>query len=305
MTQEELKLKELATTDKVEVADVTIDYIDDNIVMIDNVKLLTKPNSTRVNMNFIGFCSKGKVQMELNGKPILFDENHIIICPPNTTFGNIMISPDFDFKAMFLSDRILMNFLREKMQVWTELLYIHKMHVIPVSKDDQTLLYHFDTMLNLEIHAQQDNPYRIEVIQSILRGAILSLCGALEIKMLAKPVQIEIQKADPNISSAQNIFQQFISIINKTPKKHRSVDYYAGLLYITPKYLSYVCKKQSGKTANEWIQEHVMEDIRYYLKQTNYSIKQICSILGFPNSSFFGKYVKDHFGMTPVQLRRQ
>ena len=62
-------------------------------------------------------------------------------------------------------------------------------------------------------------------------------------------------------------------------------------------------KKNSGKTANEWITEHVMEDIRYNLKQTDYSNKQICDMLGFPNTSFFGKYVKDHFGMTPMQVR--
>ena len=46
-----------------------------------------------------------------------------------------------------------------------------------------------------------------------------------------------------------------------------------------------------------------MEDIRYNLKQTDYSNKQICDMLGFPNTSFFGKYVKDHFGMTPMQVR--
>ena len=87
--------------------------------------------------------------------------------------------------------------------------------------------------------------------------------------------------------------------------KHRTVEWYATELCITPKYLSSICKKQSGKTANEWITEHVLEDIRYYLKQTDYSIKQICDLLGFPNTSFFGKYVKDHFGMTPMEFRVQ
>jgi AraC-like DNA-binding protein len=74
-------------------------------------------------------------------------------------------------------------------------------------------------------------------------------------------------------------------------------------LCISPKYLTAVCKKNSGKTANEWITEQVLEDIRYYLKQTDLSIKQICDQLGFPNPSFFGKYVKDHFGMTPLKFR--
>ena len=49
----------------------------------------------------------------------------------------------------------------------------------------------------------------------------------------------------------------------------------------------------------------MLEDIRDYLKSTDHSIKEICNILGFPNTSFFGKYVKAHFGLTPVQFRQK
>jgi AraC-like DNA-binding protein len=94
-------------------------------------------------------------------------------------------------------------------------------------------------------------------------------------------------------------------LLHSNDIKRRTVEAYASKLYISPKYLTAVCKKNSGKTANEWITEQVLEDIRYYLKQTDFSIKQICNRLGFPNTSFFGKYVKDHFGMTPMQLRGQ
>ena len=87
--------------------------------------------------------------------------------------------------------------------------------------------------------------------------------------------------------------------------KHRTVEAYASELCISSKYLTAICKKQSGKTANDWIREQVLEDIRYYLLQSDLSIKQICDRLGFPNPSFFCKFVKDHFGMTPLQFRQQ
>ena len=78
---------------------------------------------------------------------------------------------------------------------------------------------------------------------------------------------------------------------------------YASELCVSAKYLSTICKRQSGKTAGEWITEHVMEDVRYYLKQTDMSIKQVSATLGFANSSFFGRYVRHHSGLTPMQLR--
>ena len=74
-------------------------------------------------------------------------------------------------------------------------------------------------------------------------------------------------------------------------------------LYVSPKYLSAICKAESGKTANQWITEYTLEDIRYQLLFTNHSIKEITHQLGFPNTSFFGKYVRQHFGTSPKALR--
>lgn len=48
----------------------------------------------------------------------------------------------------------------------------------------------------------------------------------------------------------------------------------------------------------------MLEEIRYYLKNTDLSMKQVADQLGFANPSFFGKYVKEHFGMTPLQFRQ-
>ena len=33
-------------------------------------------------------------------------------------------------------------------------------------------------------------------------------------------------------------------------------------------------------------------------------MKEVCDILNFPNLSFFGKYVKTHFGLTPSEFRK-
>ena len=44
-------------------------------------------------------------------------------------------------------------------------------------------------------------------------------------------------------------------------------------------YLSTVCKKVSGKTAFEWINDYVVEDIKYFLKEeVDYFFKQIFTL---------------------------
>ena len=74
---------------------------------------------------------------------------------------------------------------------------------------------------------------------------------------------------------------------------------------IKPKYLSTISKKVSGKSPLEWISEYVMEDIRYYLANTDLTINEISDTLGFPNASFFGKYFKQQLGCTPLEYRNR
>lgn len=174
--------------------------------------------------------------------------------------------------------------------------YVRKMHVITLEEPDLQFYTNFYEMLRMYFDQRADHPFRTDVIQSLLRGGVLGLCGALKQRVLNDDVPIETQ-------TSNNHFQRFLDRLHSLDIKHHSVEWYANELCISPKYLSALCKKNSGKTANEWITEHVVEDIRYYLKQTDYSIKQICDLLGFPNTSFFGKYVKEHFGMTPGQVR--
>ena len=81
------------------------------------------------------------------------------------------------------------------------------------------------------------------------------------------------------------------------------MEHFANQLCITPKYLTVTCKKNSGKTANQWITEYTLADIAFYLKSTDMPIKEVATQVGFPNASFFGKFVKDHFKMSPKRYR--
>ncbi len=81
--------------------------------------------------------------------------------------------------------------------------------------------------------------------------------------------------------------------------------YYASLLNITPKYLSTVCKRVSGKSPIRWIKESVMNEIYQMLRDTDLSVKEISNKLGFPNSSFFGQFFREEAGMTPLSYRKK
>ena len=290
--KEEITLQTLADNE-----DIQIGYSDNDIVVVDSIQQFTEVNTARVAMNAIVICTNGKVQAQMNSQTMELHKNQIAIVPQNVTVTDVMISPDFNLKAMFLTNRILQSFLREKMNIWNDMMFIRRHYVVTMDEDEILFYTHFYDMLTLAIVKGKDNPLHTDVIQSLLRSAILALCGAMKQKLSLAAVH--------QVKTSDNHFQRFLDLLHSSEVKRHTVETYASELCISPKYLSALCKKNSGKTANEWITERVLEDIRYYLKQSDFSIKEICDRLGFPNPSFFGKYVKDHFGMTPLQFRGQ
>lgn len=101
------------------------------------------------------------------------------------------------------------------------------------------------------------------------------------------------------ISRSDAIFRNFISLLNANPQKSKNLSWYAEQLCISTKHLSTVCRKVSGRTCKTLIDEALKSDILDMLLHTDLAVKEVSARLGFVNPSFFGNYVKEHFGCTP------
>ena len=96
-----------------------------------------------------------------------------------------------------------------------------------------------------------------------------------------------------------------MELLSKDKGMHRSVSYFANELCYTPKHFSKVIKQACGRTPLDLINETTVEHIKYRLKRSEKSIKEIAEELNFPNQSFFGKYVKAHLGTSPANYRNR
>lgn len=276
--------------------EVNIGYIDNEIVVVDSIQKFAEVNAAHISMNVIMICTSGRIDAKMNDINMKLSKNQVAIVPQNILVTDIMISPDFDLKAIFLTNSMLQSMLHEKMSIWNDVMYVHHQHIITLDDDDLTFYSHFYDLLSIVVELGGDNPFRTEVIQSLFRAAILGLCGEIMLKL---PLDTALDRTQ--ISNSH--FQRFLLLLHDSEMKYRSVESYANELCISPKYLTSICKNYSGKTASDWIREQVLEDIRYYLKKTDLSIKQVSAKVGFSNASFFGKYVKEHLGMTPNEFR--
>lgn len=100
-----------------------------------------------------------------------------------------------------------------------------------------------------------------------------------------------------------SLYERFVHLVEDQCMKEREVRYYSEKLHITPKYLNFVCKLNSGVTASEWIQRYTKERIVLLLQNKNLNITEIADEMEFSSRSFFTRYVKKVLGVTPSEYR--
>ena len=105
-------------------------------------------------------------------------------------------------------------------------------------------------------------------------------------------------------SRKENLVMEFMQLVQKNFRNQRTVNVYADMLNITPKYLTETVKEISGQNAGELIDDVVMLEARYLLANPSLSIGQAANLLNFNDQSFFGKFFKRHAGISPKEYRK-
>ena len=98
---------------------------------------------------------------------------------------------------------------------------------------------------------------------------------------------------------------KFMRLVEQSDGRLRRVDDFANQLNITPKYLSTLLKETMSRRPSEMIKLFTLKAIERRLRFTDMTMQEIANDLKFPNASFFGKYVKEHLGMTPLEYRKK
>lgn len=246
----------------------------------------------------IAIREKGTSQFHINMKELTSRPNDLIICSPGDLVQN------FAMEGTHLSQTLLISsqFIKE--------MYISLNNFTPffTQRKDNPLFHLSDEEVKeLGIYFKQieeaidtDDYFRIEIVKRLL-AAFLYKIGSI----LYRHLPDLKEEASQPMKREEILFKQFIELLGEHHCKERRVDFYADRLYLSPKHFSTVIKKVSGKTAGEWIDEYVILEIKTLLKYSTMSIQEVAYYMNFPNPSFFGKYFKQHTGISPSEYKAQ
>lgn len=82
-----------------------------------------------------------------------------------------------------------------------------------------------------------------------------------------------------------------------------TVRYFAEKVYLSPNYFGDLIKKETGKSAQEYIQYKLMEEAKDRILETNLTMSEIAYELGFQYPQHFSRLFKKQVGMTPNEYR--
>jgi len=270
--------------------------LNDEIVYVENLREVKNLAKTRAPFNTLVFCKAGCILVEVGGQQqVKVHPGQIMLIPVGKLIQPMFVSTDIDASVLMVSDHILNIALGTQISIWNRAMYMKELYVI----DETGWLKGIENYSLALFKNDSESRLFSKILLSVIRTLLLVICE----KLMDNE---KMQKSD-DISSIHDkeVFNRFLQLLNDEERKHRRVTFYAEKMNISPKYLSTICKRVSGKSPMRWITENIMEECYRLLSQTEYTVKEISNIMGFPNASFFGQYFKEEAKMTPNEYRKE
>lgn len=251
---------------------------------------------SRLNALIIGVGTEGETSLTSNLQEFrlkkdslfIFSPKHILQVQSNNRFKAhlIVIAPDFLKRINIDTKRMMPLFLQ-----------FGSLPCMELTHAESQSLRSFISMVEQELKGSETD-FSSEIIGGLIAATIYKV-GDILTHYLTEHPEVD----SPIHNRAEEYFRQFTELLGEHYKHERSVGFYARQLCITPKYLTTLIKRISGKSGSEWIDNYVILEAKTLLKYSNMSVQEIAYYLNFPNQSFFGSYFKRNAGMSPSQYK--
>ena len=270
------------------------EYMVDGLILTDSIAhSLMLQGPVRMNFIVMGLCKRGEASYAVDtckqqvkaGDLMFISEGHIL--EVNET------SSDYEALYILVSTEFYHSFVMNVKNVSSLLLFSRNNPVVPLTEHEVQVYTNYYLAIRRKM-ADADHHYRTNLVKALLLAMFYDMSNVI---WRVGHIDSSTRKR------ADALFSQFIGLLEENFRKERRVSWYAEQLKITPKYLSELVKQVSKRTPNDWIDSYVLLEIRVLLKNSTKSIKEIADDLNFPNQSFFGKYFKEHMGMSPSEYR--
>lgn len=238
-------------------------------------------------------CMRGRARFRIRLRDYEIRRGSYLLIGANDPFYIAEKSEDFRIDVVRAGDSIFDLSYDDILKQRLEKLIIQKPTNVITNK--KLLMFHIiHSYLKVMIKERNDF-YRDMIIFEYIKIFLYEACHIMD----------DTQSEGTPKSKERNITGRFFHLVENGYKENRKVDSYAEKIGISAKHLAYVIKKTTGKYPSEWLENYVLLEAKKLLRNTDLSIQEISYDLNFSTPSHFGKFFKNHTGVTPKEFRNR
>lgn len=244
-------------------------------------------------------CTAGVAQFEYDGHTVQLSKNDLFLLMAHSVVEKFMSSVDFDCRELWFS----------RGEMWNMNMYVKNSlaDLLPLKHNPKATLSDIDAAL-FETYFKQLS-YHIRNSSQLLYPEIThSIVGAFLLEVLSVLRRGNNMLKDNHLINnsglhGRKLADRFVQLVEQSDGRIRRVDEFAQMLNVTPKYLSKLLMDTMHRKPSVIVAFFTLQAIENRLRYTDMTMQQIADDLHFANASFFGKYFKEHSGMTPMEYR--
>lgn len=250
----------------------------------------------RVNALQVLLVLEGSIDLSIDYVLFQASTNTVVTIMPTQITKVMKYSPNFKGRLMAVSRAFLeQSMMPNHSSSMIQYMKIRKNPTILLQESeiktlDECMLRLRQTILQTSHHLQR------LLIQNTLMGFFIEMGNIFS--------ERKEYNTPPSLTRKEELFESFLRILYMYCKEQHVVSFYAEQLYITPQYLSLILKELTGRSANKWIDEALMQEAKILLKAPQATVQQVADALHFSDQSTFGKFFKKHAGMSPMEYRK-
>lgn len=239
----------------------------------------------------IVLMKSGFIRAYVNLAEVTFSAHQLVIASPGTVVQLLEVSKNCELEMLGFANSLLEDWQWEtfvRMYLQGRL----NTQITLLELEEKRVRQFFDILWEV-LH---DEPFPKDVVRSLMSALFHQI-----------DVYRTRERAEENRrrTRQEEVFNRFLSLVNKYAVCERNIGFYAENLYLTPRYLSTLIKQISGRTVMDWINEAVIQEAKLRLRHSDKLIYQVADELNFPNASFFCKYFRRMVGKTPYEYRQE
>lgn len=236
---------------------------------------------------------KGCLTLIYNGREIKLKQNDLYIYSPGMSVTITDVSQDYKGICLFIDEHTMF----ENPSV-RDLVSMEHMPIVRLSEPKLSLSAEDAMLLGNRMHEiicyfYSDNIYRQQVLNMLFTIFMLDLLNFQEHSAVNRHIPPRIEE----------IFIGFNRLLPRHFAEHHDIGFYADKLNITPDYLSRIVKRISGRTVIDYINQMLIMEASWLLKNSDNTITQVADALHFADSASFSKFFARLKGMTPKEYR--